>query len=237
MRLSVKMEGNADAISDTEFDIGLHTQIQTQGIAAMSDAYVGTSHGLVAGTHVASSLGWRAVDAIAVGDEVLTFDNAMQPVVEIRRDVKWRDFATIPESRWPVTIPAGVLGNRRDLTVLHEQGILVESNAANDPLGDPFAVVPAMALDGSRGIQRVAPQHQVEAVTLFFEQDQVIYIEGGTLAYCPHPGDLVSDDLEQSPRIYDVLSMHDSAFLVECMVEEDKVDLQSEWSTLAPAEA
>lgn len=230
-------EGDSDANSKTKFDVGPHSRIQAQGIAAMNDAYVGTSHGLMAGTHVASSLGWRAVDAIAVGDEVLTFDNAMQPVVEIRREVKWSDFAVIPASRWPVTIPAGALGNRRDLTVLHDQGILVESNAANDPLGDPFAVIPAMALDGSRGVHRVPPQHQVEAVTLFFEQDQVIYIEGGTLAYCPRPGDLVSDDLEQTPSLYDVLSLHDSAFLVECMVEEDKMDMQAEWSTLATAEA
>lgn len=203
----------------------------------MLNEYVGTSHGLLAGTHVASSLGWRTVDALAIGDNILTFDNAMQPIVEIRRDVKWRDTTAVPDSRWPVRIPTGAMGNRRDLSVLHNQGILVESDAANDPLGDPFAVVPALALEGSRGIHRVAPQHQVEIVTLFFEHDQVIYVEGGTLAYCPHAGDLVSDDLGQSAGFYDVLSLHDSAFLVECMVVEDKVHRQSEWADLAPVVA
>ena len=51
---------------------------------AMNGALVGITHGLVAGTNVASNLGWRAVDALSVGDMVLTFDNAMQPIVEIR---------------------------------------------------------------------------------------------------------------------------------------------------------
>ena len=227
------MGGSAYAISGTKNNIEQHILHLAQGIAAMTNEYVGTSHGLMAGTHVASSLGWRPVEAITVGDNILTFDNAMQPVVEIRRDVKWRDATSIPEARWPVRIPAGAMGNRCDLTVFPNQGILVESDAANDPQGDPFAVVPAVALDGSRGIHRVAPQHQVEIVTLYFEQDQVIYVEGGTLAYCPHPGDLVGDDLAQSACFYDVLSLHDSAFLVECMVVEDKLDGQSEWANMA----
>jgi hypothetical protein len=201
----------------------------------MMSKYAGTSHGLIARTHVASSLGWRTVDAITIGDNVLTFDNAMQPVVEIRRDVKWKDATSVPKVRWPVRIPAGVLGNRCDITVLPDQGILVESDAASDPMGDPFAVVPAVALDGTRGIQRVAPQHQIEVVTLFFEHDQVIYVEGGTLAYCPHPVDLVSGDVAQSTGFYDVLSLHDAAFLVECMVVEDKTDGLSEWANLAQA--
>ncbi len=70
----------------------------------MMSKYAGTSHGLIAGTHVASSLGWRTVDAITIGDNVLTFDNAMQPVVEIRRDVKWKDATSVPKARWPVRI-------------------------------------------------------------------------------------------------------------------------------------
>ena len=107
----------------------------------MMNEYAGTSHGLLEGTHVASSFGWRTVDAIAVGDKVLTFDNAMQPVVEIRRDMRWLEATSTPKARWPVRIPAGAMGNRRDLSILHNQGILVESEAANDPQGDPFAVV------------------------------------------------------------------------------------------------
>ena len=31
--------------------------------------------GLVSGTHVASNMGWRAVEALSLGDLVLTFDH------------------------------------------------------------------------------------------------------------------------------------------------------------------
>lgn len=199
----------------------------------MNDGLVGISHGLMLGTHVASNLGWRAVDAISVGDQVLTFDNAMQTVIEIRRDMLWLDGADVPERMWPVTIPAGAMGNRCDLSLLPDQGLLVESEAATDAQGDPFAVVPALALNGIRGICRTAPLHQVEVVTLFFAQDQVVYVEGGTLAFCPHLGCLVCDTVEQVATPYDVLSLHDSVFLVECMAVEDGMDGESEWHALA----
>ena len=70
-------------------DTYVHRMAETGG--AMNSALVGITHGLVAGTNVASNLGWRAVDALSVGDMVLTFDNAMQPIVEIRRDLTWLD--------------------------------------------------------------------------------------------------------------------------------------------------
>ena len=61
----------------------------------MSGAYDGgltaATHGLMAGTRVASNLGWRAVEALAPGDLVLTFDNGMQPIAEVRRSSIWLD--------------------------------------------------------------------------------------------------------------------------------------------------
>ena len=200
---------------------------------AMNDGLVGITHGLMGGTHVASNLGWRAVDALSVGDKVLTFDNAMQPITEIRRDVLWLDATGVPERMWPVTVPAGALANRCDLSLLPDQGLLVESEAAADALGDPFAVVPSLALDGVRGIRRSAPQHQIEVVTLFFAHDEVIYVEGGMLAHCPHLGCLVADAADQPGSLYDVLSLHDATFLAQCMAVEDKMDGEGNREALA----
>lgn len=199
----------------------------------MSGGLEGITHGLMAGTHVASNLGWRRVDALGVGDKVLTFDSAMQPIVEIRREVLWVDASEVPERMWPVTIPAGAMGNRCDLSLLPDQGLLVESEAAADALGDPFAVVPSLALNGVRGIRRTPPLHQIEVVTLFFAQDEVIYVEGGALAYCPHLGCLVSDPLGQTGILYDVLSLHDAAFLVQCMATEEMPSGEGDWQALA----
>ena len=212
-------------------DTYVHRVAETGG--AMNSALVGITHGLVAGTNVASSLGWRAVDALSVGDMVLTFDNAMQPIAEIRRDLTWLDGKDVPPQMWPVTVPAGALGNRCELALLPDQGILVESEAAADAMGDPFAVVPALSLNGIRGIHRAPPQHQIEIVTLFFATDEVVYVEGGTLAYCPHLGCLVTEQVNSTSALYDVLSLHDAAFLVECMSVEDNMSGDGDWEALA----
>ena len=63
--------------------------------------------GLVKGTRVATELGWRPVDAVAAGDLVLTFDRGMQPVVAVRR----RFLADLGAASWPLSVPAGALGN------------------------------------------------------------------------------------------------------------------------------
>jgi hypothetical protein len=185
-----------------------------------------SSHGLLSGTHVASNLGWRTVDTLAVGDKVLTFDNAMQTVVEIRRDIMWvTDSHEMPRS-WPVVVPQGALGNRCDMTILPDQGIMIECDAAEDAHGDPFAVIPAMVMEGLRGIYRTPPTHPIEIVTLFFAQEQVIYVEGGLLMYCPKASCLVSDQAP-SAGAYDVLSLPDAVFLVECMMFEDQMVARS----------
>ena len=136
------------------------------------------THGLMAGTRVASNLGWRAIEALAVGDMVLTFDNGMQEITEIRRSTVWMDAPDTAPAMWPVIVPAGALGNRQELTLLADQGVLVESDAASDMYGDPFAVIPAQSLDGVRGIYRAAPAQQIELIAVYFADEQVIYAEG-----------------------------------------------------------
>jgi len=54
-----------------------------------------------------------------------------------------------------------------------------------DMHGDPFAVVPAASLIGFNGVHRVTTNGQIEVITLFFAQPQVIYAEGGALLFCP----------------------------------------------------
>lgn len=58
----------------------------------------------------------------------------------------------------PVHIPAGALGNCVEMTVLADQGLMIESDAALDQHGDPYAIVPALSLVGVRGITRQAPR-------------------------------------------------------------------------------
>jgi hypothetical protein len=169
------------------------------------------------GTRVASSLGWRAVEALAVGDNVLTFDNGMQRIVEIRRETYHLAAPDSVADQWPVIVPRNALGHHDQLTLLADQGVLVESDAAADLYGDPFAVVPAAALVGLRGIFRAAPAQEMELISLGFEDDQVIYLDGGVLVHCPVMPRSLRGFLAQTEKGYDLLSMEEGAFLATCL--------------------
>lgn len=191
--------------------------------AAVDGGLIAQTHGLLAGTRVASNLGWRAVDKIAVGDEVLTFDNAMQRVAEVHRSVIWPQARATPAQLWPVVVPQGAMGNRCEITLLPDQGVMVDCDAAQDMQGDPFAVVPAQALEGLHGIHRQPVETPVELITLFFQSEEVIYAEGGLLVHCPRTFVSLDDMLAPATPVYDVLTGRDAAFLVDCLDMEAQI--------------
>jgi len=192
----------------------------------MTGAYDGgiatLSHGLMAGTRVASNLGWRAIDALAVGDKVLTFDSGMQEITEIRRAHMWLDAPDTAETLWPVVIPVGALGNREELVLLPDQGVMVESDAAQDMHGDPFAVITAQSMIGLRGIRRRQPLHRVELIAVYFVRDEVVYAEGGALIHCPRDMSSLDKFLEAGTQTYDVLSGEAAEELADMMYLEDE---------------
>jgi len=198
---------------------GTYRMMENSG--AYDGAAVFAGHGLVRGTHIASNLGWRAVEAIAPGDLIMTFDHGMQVVVEVRRTVLSFSAASSPEHMLPVIVPAGALGNHNTVRLLPEQGVMVESDVAADTYGDPFAVMPAGALVGFRGIHRDMSSADIEIFTLFFAKPEVIYVEGGALAYCPTAHMQLSEMLNPGSLPYDVLSTEEAAFLIDCMQYEN----------------
>ena len=138
--------------------------------------------GLVAGTKVATSFGWRAVEALAEGDQVLTFDNGLQRVVAVTRVRLTCRFAA-PES-WPLLVPAGALGNSDDMVVLPAQAVMIESDLAEELGGDPFFLVAGAALDGICGVERMLPDGGLDIVVLTFAHDEVIFTKPGVLCHC-----------------------------------------------------
>lgn len=203
-----------------------HARRMNHRSAEMTGAYNGglatQTHGLMAGTKVASNLGWRVIEALTVGDKVLTFDNGMQEITEVRRMTFWTDAPETVSAMWPVIVPAGAMGNREELTLLADQGVLVESDAAADMYGDPFAVIPAHTLDGVRGIYRAAPAVQIELIAVYFAAEQVVYAEGGALIHCPKNTMALDAFLNVDALSYDVLGAEDAAFLAECLTVEDQ---------------
>ncbi len=190
----------------------------------MSGAYNGglevATHGLVAGTRVASAMGWRGVESLAKGDMVLTFDNGLQPITDIRRVTICLDAMETEKALWPVLIPPNALGNKEKLTLLPDQGVMLECEAAADIHGDPFALVNAHALVGERGIYRAPPNTRIELIAISFAEDQVIYAEGGALILCLSYTTTLDRLLDGSQSTYEVLSQTEASRLVECFVME-----------------
>jgi hypothetical protein len=177
--------------------------------------------GFISGTHVASNLGWRSVDTLSVGDKVLTFDRGMQTIVDIQTETLFAPEHALSPHQCPVLVPEGALNNRVDMWLMPDQGILVESDAAIDAVGDPFAVIPASALKGFKGIRSEPPMDRLEIITLAFANDEVVYVEGGLLGFCPRPRSILMGASENERELYDLLDAQAAKFLVECLIDED----------------
>jgi len=186
--------------------------------------------GLMHGTRVASTAGWRPVEAVAVGDKVLTFDEGMQTVVRVTRTPIWHDDVACPRHIWPLEVPVGALGNRELILLMPSQSILIESDMAETMFGDPFALIPALALDGVRGICRVPPPSGAEAITLHFEEEQVVFANSGAMFFCPPSCDILDSALEgSSDPMYSVVPLDEARQITNCLNETAPKTGRSFW--------
>jgi len=177
----------------------------------------GVMSGLVIGTRVATEFGWRDIGAIAVGDEVLTFDNGAQQVTEVRRTFLWSGQGACPRQFWPLLVPTGVLDNVQPMTVLPHQAVMLESDCAEEVFGDPFALVQAEHLEGVHGVERVYPNQPIEVISIRFAHDNVVFAEGGSLFLCPAVKDIVASAVNEGHEagIYRLLSRNCAANVVQ----------------------
>jgi hypothetical protein len=163
------------------------------GAAALDDAVealTALSEGLVGTTLIATDKGWVPASELRPGDRVVTFDNGLQVLRAATRG-RLASVADLPRGARPLAVPPGALGNRRSVTLLPGQSVLIESDAAEAAHGDPFALLPATALEGWNGIARVEPEAEIEVVFLEFDGDEVVYAEGMTLIHCPRRSPLL----------------------------------------------
>jgi hypothetical protein len=185
--------------------------------------------GMVAGTKVATNAGWASVETIREGQQVLTFDGGLQTVIAVTRHSLMADTHDI--SSWPLSVPAGALGNRADMTILPHQSVMIESDAAEDMTGDPFALIPGASLAGFHGISQERPSEWVDVIQLHFAQDEIVFANIGALFLCRAQVDLMSDAPATS---YDVLSIEVAEDLIDCLMFEDDARAPSFAQTSAP---
>ncbi len=174
----------------------------------------GGKTGLFGSTRVATTHGWRQVSSVKAGDSVLTFDHGMQKVVAVERSTLALDADVSDPSGWPMYVPAGALGNLSDFIVMPGQSVLVESDLAEDLMGDPFALIRAEDLDSVRGISRVAPSERVDVMTLQFENDEVVFGAGGALFLCAAGGCMIEAAMRGADTPYRTLSSDEAGLVL-----------------------
>lgn len=180
------------------------------------------AEGMVAGTLVATEMGWLPVEDLRPGDRVVTFDNGMVPVRDAGLSQLMTGGSRVPRAYWPLLVPEKALGNRKEMLLLPEQSVLIESDEGENLFGDPFLLVAASALDGFRGIERVPPAPEMNIVTLRFDSEEVVYANGMVLMHCPKPvaekrispEELIEDGHESH---YQRLPRAQSAMLIQAM--------------------
>lgn len=141
----------------------------------LAPAYDG---GLLPGAMVETDAGWRPVESLAAGTKVVTLDGGLAPLARIERRATGAASTVI-------CIPGGTLCACSDLTLRRDQLVMLESPEAEALFGTPLTLVPAHCLLGLDGVtERAAPQGQ-DAVTLIFEEEEVVYANTGALIHCP----------------------------------------------------
>lgn len=189
----------------------MHRPVEPSG--AFDGGASGTASGLLSGTRLATGLGWRPVETLTVGDQVLTFDSGLQPITQIDRKPLWIGTARAPRKFLPLRVPAGALGNREAMDILPQQFVMIESDAAEELFGDPFSIIKAKAFDGIGGIESRSVMPGEEAIVLHFANEEIVFDRSGTLFYCPSGPDISK---LVAPR-YTALSEAQAEILMVCI--------------------
>lgn len=198
--------------------------------------------GISSGTRIATTDGWRAIETLAAGDTVVTFDKGPQDIVAVTRAVQFQNDHFAPDFANPILVPAGAIGNSEPMVLLPEQNVMIESDEAEARTGDPFALIPAKALVGYRGVDRFRPLRSFEVFTLHLENDELVYVEGGALflASSTVPGDIaLPDDFGCSgePSPYVAYRGQEAAELVASLKAADAAALAAQTGRVTPLRA
>ncbi|WP_282170250.1 Hint domain-containing protein [Ruegeria atlantica] len=133
------------------------------------------------GTLIETPDGMRPIEALAVGDEVVTMDRGPQRIRWIgARALTGQELSEKPKLR-PIRIAAGTLGSglpQRDLLVSPQHRMLVRSAIAIRMFNTSEILVAARALVGVPGITVEENAESVEYFHMLFEQHEIVFAEG-----------------------------------------------------------
>ena len=136
--------------------------------------------GILAGTLVETTNGWRRVETLRMGDQVQSFDGGLVKVLAVDRRTLRPELA-----QGLLTVPGGVLDNCADLHLLPGQHLLIETMGCTGLPDAAYALIPALALQGRMGCTRRHALSQIEVVTPMFATEEILWANSGLLIHCP----------------------------------------------------
>ena len=173
--------------------------------------------GMLAGTRVATAVGWQKIEKLRVGGVVLTLDNGLQPLRGITCIALDDSRDDAPTRIMALHVPGGAIGNREDLTLLPRQGVLIESDVAEKALGDPLVLLRAETLGGLSATSRRPMAGERASYVLAFDEDELVFASTGALCICPAGGDVLNRRFApptRSPGPYTVLCQETAGDLI-----------------------
>lgn len=168
-----------------------------------TEAYTDIIACFTPGARIRAEHGEVPVEALRVGDRVVTVDHGLQPIRWIgRRFVTNGRLSARPKLR-PITIETGALGGglpKRPMTVSPQHKMLVSSVTLELNFGLTEALVPAAALTDMPGIAQSLPEAGVEYIHILFDSHEIIYAEGAQTESF-HPYRLSKADPDIDPAV------------------------------------
>jgi len=162
-------EGNAVDYSDNA-QFGPNSSMTVQN--ADNNTYSYDNTGIVcfaAGSRVMTPEGEVAIENLRPGDLVNTLDHGPQPLLWVgQRHVDDAELTANPELR-PVLISQGALGNRRNLLVSRQHGMMI---------GPDHLVRAIHLVRDMPGVRIANGKREVTYVHLFFARHEIVFAEG-----------------------------------------------------------
>lgn len=200
------MQNQAAFVADT-------TQADIIDLEALMFPATLNRSGILEGTRVETSGGWRPIESLVPGDAVFTLDGGLRQITALHRE------QILPART--LVVPGGALDNCAEMRLLPGQHMLLQNDRAEAAFGNPLALIPAAAMAGYHGIQWVNSSGlEVDVLTLEFDEEEVVYGNTGALFHCPEARQIGAARLVS--KFFSVLNLAQGRAMVELMKRDEK---------------
>lgn len=142
------------------------------------------AQGLIEGSLLRSTSGWRAVEALTRHETLCAFPHGTVRLERIRTEEIWFDPVDCPHGVRPLGVPVGALGNTDFLLLQQDMRVLFRDPDLDPALGTADVTIRAGDLIGFRGIAPVAPPRKARLFRLDLASEELIAAGGGAWLLC-----------------------------------------------------